>query len=281
MAGRPRRALFQDFLPDRAQRAFVWKYSQSIGGRRPRHFHAEPELNVIVSGSATFAVGDGVVLVSEGDLLAFPSGQEHELRAASPDLYLFAIGLEPTYAADVLGPEGEPVVPLHVRLGTAELTAVLDRAAAIVDRPFVHQLGAELWQRVDWLGRHAASRTRQRTHVLTRRALKLMGAEPELGLQGLADELKVQPSEISRHFHRDLGMTLVRYRMRSRLLDLIRRVDAGQRDLMAAASTVGFGSYSQCHRTFQSELGCAPREFFFSGLRERMQLTYGSDDDTP
>jgi AraC-like DNA-binding protein len=278
MAGPRPGALLQNFLPDHHQRAFVWKYAQSIGGRRPRHFHAEPELNVIVRGSATFAVGKGVVEVTEGDLLTFPSGQDHELVAGSPDLYLYAVGLDPAYSAEVLGTGAEPVVPLHVSLGASELRTVIDHAAAIVDRRFVPELGAELWQRVDWLARRASPRTSRRTHVLTRRALKLMAATPELGLDGLAQALDVQPSEISRHFHRDMGLTLVRYRMRSRLLDLIRRVEVGERDLMAAASTAGFGSYSQCHRTFQSELGCAPREFFFSGLRERMQLTYSPEN---
>jgi AraC-like DNA-binding protein len=278
MAGTRHTALFQDFLPDRAQRAFVWKYSQSIGGRRPRHFHGEPELNVVVSGSATFGVGEGTLVVSAGEMVAFPSGQDHELLAASPDLYLYAIGLERAYSAEVLGAGREPVMPLHVELGAAELAPVLDRAATIVDRKFAHELGAELWQRVDWLGRRAGRRANRGTHVLTRRALKLMAAAPELGLDGIARELKLQQSEISRHFHRDMGMTLVRYRMRSRLIGLIRRVDAGERDLMAAASAAGFGSYSQCHRTFMSELGCAPRQFFFSGVRERMQLTYGAAD---
>jgi hypothetical protein len=50
-------------------------------------------------------------------------------------------------------------------------------------------------------------------------------------------------------------------------------VDRGQYDLMTAASAAGFGSYAQCHRTFQSELGCAPRRFF-SELRDQMQLAY-------
>jgi AraC-like DNA-binding protein/quercetin dioxygenase-like cupin family protein len=278
MAGSRQNALFQHFLPDRGQRAFVWKYSQSIGGRRPRHFHDEPELNVVVSGSATFAVGEGVVVASAGDLLAFPSGQDHELLAGSPDLYLYALGLDPVYAAEALGARAEPVMPLHVRLDEHEFATVLERAARIVDQRSVHQLGAELWQRIDWLGRRAAASASRRTHVLTRRALKLMATAPELGLDALAQELEVQASEISRHFHRDMGMTLVRYRMRSRLLDLIRYMDAGERDLMAAATAVGFGSYSQCHRTFQSELGCAPRQFFSSGLRERMQLTYSPED---
>jgi methylphosphotriester-DNA--protein-cysteine methyltransferase len=89
----------------------------------------------------------------------------------------------------------------------------------------------------------------------------------------LAESLRTHPSEVSRHFHADLGMTLVRYRTRLRLLRLIEGVDAGN-DLMRAASTAGFGCYSQCHRSFQAELGCAPRLFFSSGLREQMQAAY-------
>jgi len=276
MLGLPRRALFQRFLPERKARSFVWKYAQSIGGRRPRHFHGEPELNLVVSGSATFGIGERVVSAAEGDLLAFPAGQDHALLAGSPDLYLYAVGLDAAYSAEVLGLRGEPVAPLHVRLGSGELAAVVERATAIVDRSGADQLGAELWARLHWLGPRATHRACPASHVLTRRALRLLQTAPELGLDALARELRAQPSEISRFFHRDLGLTLVRYRMRQRLLRLIRLVDAGQSDLMAGASAAGFGSYSQCHRTFQSELGCAPRRFFSSELRDRMQLTYES-----
>jgi AraC-like DNA-binding protein len=62
--------------------------------------------------------------------------------------------------------------------------------------------------------------------------------------------------------------------MRSRLLRFIRSVDAGKKDFTTAAGVAGFGSYSQCHRTFQTELGCSPRDFFASGLREAMQARY-------
>ena len=268
------RALYQRFLPDDRQRAFVWKYAESTGGRRPRHFHGEPELNLVASGSATFGVGDRVVHLSRGELLAFPAGQDHVLLDASPDLYLYAIGLEPTYSAGVLGVACEPVAPLHVRLAADEVDRLLDRAAAIVDLPGAEQLAAELWQRVHWLGRRAVDRAGRRPHVLTRRVLQLMSSTPELGLDALADELRTHPSEVSRHFHRDVGMTLVRYRTRLRLLQLIRLVDTGQHDLMSAAGAAGFGSYSQCHRAFRAELGCAPRGFFFSDLRERMQVAY-------
>jgi AraC-like DNA-binding protein len=225
-----------------------------------------------VKGSATFGVGDRVVRLSQGELFAFPPGQDHVLLAASPDLYLYAVGLDAAYSAEVLGSARESVLPLHVRLGAEELALVIKRAAAIVDRASVDQLGAELWERVHWLGRRAPSSCLA-THVLTRRTLQLMVTTPELGLEALGRQIGTHPSEISRHFHRDLGMTLVRYRMRQRLLQLIRLVDRGHYDLMTAASAAGFGSYAQCHRTFQSELGCAPRRFF-SELCDPMQLAY-------
>jgi AraC-like DNA-binding protein len=272
-------ALFQRFLPDDGQRAYVWKYAQSIGGRRPRHFHGEPELNLVVSGSVRFGVGNRVVDVSRGELLVFPSGQDHVVLDASPDLYLYAMGLDPAYSALVLGNSGDTVTPLHIGLDANELDGVVHRAAAIVDRSEVEQLGAELWERIFWLGRRAVPRSNRGPHVLTRRALKRLSVAPELGLDALASELRTQPSEVSRYFHRDLGMTLVRYRTRLRLLQFMRLVEAGKHDLMCAASESGFGSYSQCHRAFRAELGCAPRAFFFSDLGERMQLTYAEQDE--
>jgi AraC-like DNA-binding protein len=255
------------------QRAWVWKYSEPVGGRRPRHFHREPEVNLVASGSATFGVGDSVVRVSTGEMIAFPAAQDHVLLEASPDLYLYAIGLEPAFAASVLGVRGESLTPLHVALDSTELRMLVDRAGALVDRADQHQLAAELWERALWLAPRATPRTRQRAHVLTRRVLKLVETVPELGLGALAHELKAHESEVSRYFHRDVGMTLVRFRMRRRLLEAIRLVDAGKTDLMTVSSAAGFGSYSQCHRTFQSELGCAPGRFF-AELREPMQLTY-------
>lgn len=268
------RALYQRFLPEPKTRAFVWKYSQPIGVRRPRHFHDEPELNIVVQGWAKFGVGDRIVRVSRGELLAFPSGQDHELLESSADLYLYAIGLDAAYAAEVLGTGQAELAPLHVRLSESECAAVFERAAELVDCPAAEQRGAELWHRIHWLGRRSAERLGRPTHVLTRRALARMAHAPELGLDALAQELRVHPSELSRQFHRNMGVTLVRHRARLRVLELIRLVDAGERDLMMAASAAGFGSYSQCHRTFRAELGCSPRQFFHSDVRQRMQHAY-------
>lgn len=274
MGDYPGRALHQSFLPTGAvDRAFVWKYSQAIGGRRPRHFHGEPELNLVVRGSAVYGVGRRVVRVSQGELVTFLPGQDHALIEASPDLYLYAVGLDSMYSAEALRGLGSAVIPMHVKLPKGELPGVLDRSASILERNGVDSAAAELWERVHWLGLRGARGAGHAAHVLTRRALQILTGAPELSLTVLARELRTQPSEVSRHFHREVGVTLVRYRTRLRLLALMRLVGSGDRDLIRLASAAGFGSYSQCHRAFQSELGCAPREYF-SEVGKQMQLAY-------
>jgi AraC-like DNA-binding protein/quercetin dioxygenase-like cupin family protein len=273
MSANGSRSLYQPFLPEGEARAFVWKYSQTLGGRRPRHFHREPELNLVIHGSATFGVGNRVLRLGRGELLVFPAGQDHVLLEASADLYLFAMGLDPAFSADVLAKGAERVLPWHARLPDHELGVVASRASAIVDQYRAAQAGAELWQKVHWLARRAPVSSQAGPHVLTRRVLPLLSESSEAHLDQVAQEVRAHPSEISRQLHRDLGMTLVRYRMRLRLLNLIHLVDSAGHSLQAAADSAGFGSYSQCHRVFHAELGCAPRQFFAERRRE-MQAAY-------
>jgi AraC-like DNA-binding protein len=71
-----------------------------------------------------------------------------------------------------------------------------------------------------------------------------------------------------------MGMTFVRYRTRLRLLRFIELGQERRGNLTAAAIAAGFGSYSQCHRAFQQQLGCSPRAFFKTGLLDEMQQVY-------
>ena len=271
-----RRAVHQGFLPTQGgSRAFVWKYSPVNWGRRPRHFHSEPELNLIASGRASFGIGETVVEVGQGDLLRFPPAQDHVLLAASPDLYLFAVGMAPALSSEILrGEEDQVMLPLRLRPAPDDFRTLVNRASAIVDRGGVEQPCAELWEQAYWLGRRSHGCPTASMHVLTRRTLSAVGRSPDLGLDVLSDRMRVAGCEISRYFHRDVGMTFVRYRTRLRLLRLIGLVDGGDTTLRSAAEAAGFGSYSQCHRIFQTELGCSPRRFFHAGLRQQMQQAY-------
>ena len=86
-------ALYQPFPIPGTARGHVWHHVPAT--RRPRHFHAEPELNLIAAGHAAFGVGDVTISVLAGDLLWWPPGQDHVLLDASPDLDLYVIGLTP------------------------------------------------------------------------------------------------------------------------------------------------------------------------------------------
>jgi len=76
---------------------------------------------------------------------------------------------------------------------------------------------------------------------------------------------------VSRHFHKDIGLTLTEYRTRLRLLRFIQAACAGQANLLQAALEAGFGSYSQCHRAFQGTLGCSPRRYFRPEVRAEFE----------
>ncbi len=252
-------------------RAQVWWYSPKF--RRPRHFHAEPELNLVVSGEAIFGVGSGIVKVRAGELLGFPPGQDHVLLRGSPDLALFAIGMTPSFSREVLRDDRYAVgCPIHVRLPRATHAELAVRAAAVAEQAGVDQHIAELWEAAQRTHKPSApSSSGLSLHVLTRRALASIGGSPEIGRVDLARLIGVGPPEISRYFRRDMGMTLVQFRARARLLRFIQLVDDQAGNLMAAALLAGFGSYSQCHRVFQAAFGCTPSRFFLTGLRQRME----------
>jgi AraC-like DNA-binding protein len=266
-------SLYQRFIPTGVPaRALVWRYSPDY--RRPRHFHEQPELNIVVAGSATFGIGDTVVTLREGQILGFPAGQDHELLEASADLRLYAVGMDPSFSHEILGADRDSITtPLQLSVQPQQLKPLLVRCAAIVDRRSVDQAAAEVWEQINWL-RKRQSGSASNMHVLTRRTLSAIADAPELDRELLARQARANPSEVSRYFHRDVGMTLARYRARLRLLRFIRFAGEEPSDLQAAASSAGFGSYSQCHRVFQAELGCAPRSFFSAGVRQSMEAAY-------
>jgi AraC-like DNA-binding protein/mannose-6-phosphate isomerase-like protein (cupin superfamily) len=243
-------------LPGR--RAQVWRHQPSF--RRPRHFHDEPEVNLVVRGWAKLGVGARELPLGPGQLVLLEPGVDHELLAASDDLELYVVAVRPELAAREPQLFGGKTEPTSLRPGVLERTAdALHQlgqagAAEAVERGLV-----ELW--TDFV---AAAPSAQ---GLARRASQTLRAERALSGTELARRLKTTPSEISRAFRSGLGLPMVEYRARLRLLEFVRRVDAGQ-SLTAAALDADFGSYAQCFRVFERALGCPPRAYFRGARRE-------------
>jgi AraC-like DNA-binding protein len=264
------RVHYQPFLSATAKGAQIWRYIPEC--RRPRHFHAEPEINLVVAGRARFAVGEAVIPLCPGHLLAFPPGQDHVLLDASADLDLFSFSLAPEVSGEALGRDAAGVIagPLRLRLAPDRLALLARRCAEAWQESgsAMASAVADIWD--------VANRLRDtgtKVHVLTRRTLEHVARTPHIRRRDLARLLRTSPEEASRRFRADTGMTIGGYRSRVRLLGFIRLMDQGLKHSDAAAAS-GFGSYSQCHRVFRDVVGCSPRTFFGNGLRRSMEAAY-------
>ena len=264
-------ALYQPFpLPGRA-RGHVWHHVPAT--RRPRHFHREPELNLVTRGSAVFGMGDRNIPVVPGDLLWWAPGQDHVLLDASVDLNLFVIGLTPELSERILGTERTSRVTetTRVRVAPDALARLGELCSGVLPRDpmAVERLVGAFWRQA-----HALRTTIAEKHTFTIRALASLQQRPELRRSEIARAARGYPTEVSRHFHKDTGLTLTEYRKRLRLLRFIELARSGDRNLLSAALDSGFGSYSQCHRVFSDTLGCSPRRYFQSDVCTRMEQSF-------
>jgi AraC-like DNA-binding protein len=265
------RAVYQGFHTMKPWvRGQVWSFHPEL--LRPRHFHHEPELNLLHAGEGTFGIGESVVRARAGDLLSFAPGQDHVVLDASHDLAFFSIGVRVELLASVGGGFDDALLPSRTHLSPRLVEDLCALAAPICERAAPDAQILELWLRAMAARRDAAA-SGPSLHVLTCRALRSLALHPELDRSALAQLGRTGPTEIGRHFRRDVGLTLVRYRTRVRLLHFIRRMDLGASELLSTALDAGFGSYSQLCRTFRADVGASPRTFF-AGARRQLEEVF-------
>jgi AraC-like DNA-binding protein len=228
--------------------------------RRPRHFHDEPEVNLVARGSARIGVGDKSWLLHVGDAVVLQPGQDHELLEASPGLELYVFAVRPELAAR--DAELLKATSGVASFGSAELCDVVQALRELGD-----VASSEARER-GLLGicSSVVSKSRQ-PNALARRALTALRRERNLPGAALAERLNTTQSALSRTFRDSFGLPLVEYRARLRLLELVRLVDSGQ-TLSQAALNADFGSYAQCFRVFQRALRCSPTQYFGGHRRE-------------
>ena len=227
-----------------------------------------------MGGRATFGYGAASVAVATGDLLWWPPGQDHVLLDATPDLDLYVIGVTPAFSERVSagGASEAAGVAARLQLDPDTLTSLRTACAAQrggADAAAMERHVGDLWRKARGLSARVPGH-----HPLTVRALRSLRESPDLNRGQLARLIHGNPSEVSRNFHRDLGLTLVAYRTRLRLIRFIQRIEGGDRSFLAAAIDAGFGSYSQCHRAFQQAFDCTPRVFFGTGVSEEMKARF-------
>jgi len=277
--------LWQPFPMPKGRRAQAWRYQPAY--RRPAHLHDQPEINLIVRGTATFVTGSRHVEANAGALLWYSPGLDHFLERASPDLELHVVGYEPELL-DAFGREHSGI-PSFVRplqhLGEGDLRTFADafaRAAESSDNAAVEQRLLRLLARL-------LNTAPPSLQTLGHRTAALLLRTPSLQRDELTRRLGSNRGDVSRKFRSEQGLSLPEYKNRLRTLRLLAQLERGHDNLTRAAIEAGFGSYSRCYRVIRSLLGVAPNVLLDRDVRHsladrfepyRASLDIGSSNDT-
>ena len=230
---------------------------------RPRHHHAELEVDVVRGGRAVIGIGPRRYAVSAGDVVWFLPGIDHVLHEASRDYAMWVV----TFGQDLVDRvrRERPIDPLAgipearapARLPDAIAAEIDGRCGAFHrgDDPRGQQLAAVL----TLAGGCGRIETPAGWHPCVHRAATLLRADPGLGRRELGEATRIGTSVLAHRFRRALGMSIPEYRARIRLHAVMAALGAGERNLRQAALQCGFGSYAQFHRVVRSMTGLAPR----------------------
>ncbi|HXU62356.1 MAG TPA: helix-turn-helix transcriptional regulator [Polyangia bacterium] len=283
-------AVLQELIYDSLREGAVWPFDRRY--IRPPHFHGQLECLLIRRGSATLHAATQAQVVRSGQLCWILPGVPHVMGDFSRDFDMWVVQLDAALVNDCWatmntaepasdrGPFEAWSVPLGEKLAgrtavdvPAETGRLLDELAAGVwaaTRPTQARAGLAKFGELALRTTLVHVDTRPPTS-LGQLASCLLLASPGMSRAAAAAELGVSEGFLSRAVHKDLGVTFVEHRARTRVAHFLALVQGTQFNFLEAALAAGFGSYSQFHRTFSRVSGSRPRDYLGAG-RRRSQL---------
>jgi AraC-like DNA-binding protein len=242
------------------------------GQHRPRpHRHAELEVNLVVSGTASYVVGERRYELSPGTLAWLFPGQDHVLVDESADHVLWWAVFRPSLVAQtatapdaaalhVSDPRGDPSrrLPFRAARRLGALFGDLDDA----HDADVFNVGLAYLLLRAWRAFVASDDVVEgvAVHPAVEQVARLLSTDPASGdLTALARACGLSPSHLSRVFKAQMGVSIGRFRNQQRLERFLSIAgdDRGATTL-AAAHAAGFGSYAQFYRVFRDATGASP-----------------------
>jgi len=290
-------AVLQELIYDSLREGAVWPFDRNY--LRPRHFHGQLECLLVLRGSATVHLATQTRTVRAGQLCWILPGVPHVMGDFSSDFDMWVVELDSAlvdecWAKIVPGSASREETPFESwALALGEQLAgrsLVDMPAEIAER--LDGLAAAVWASA----RPADARSGLAAFALlalqttlanveTRSALSvgqlascLLLASPTMDRGAVANELGVSEGFLSRTIHKDLGVTFVEHRARTRVAHFLALVQSGGGNFLHAALSAGFGSYSQFHRTFSRVSGSRPNQYLGLGRRRSQLLVVGEPD---
>ncbi|MBN1553122.1 MAG: helix-turn-helix domain-containing protein [Phycisphaerae bacterium] len=239
-----------------------------------RHRHVELEVNLITRGHGVYLLEGALYTLNRGSLFWQRSSADHGLIRVSEDLEMWIAVFRPEMLVRICPPEMHravlsetPTDRVHKKISNEamkELTAVARAMQTFEDDPPRYNAALGYWLLSAWAAhRQGEDFAGGDVHPAVDRAIRLLRSEhapPDVDT--LAQEAGLSPSQLSRVFARQIGMSIVEYRQRVRLDRFREFFGRGRRHNMTrAALRAGFGSYPQFHRVFKKHFGFSPAEY--------------------
>ena len=257
------------------RRGVAWRFPRRDGvalRMAEPHVHDEFEVNLVTSGRGTYLVaGERKVLRPRSLIWLFPE-QEHILLDFTRDFTMWILVLSPEFTEQMV-----PRIPILaerdpgsvlMRPLPSKCVRLLDEIAQELSTGFqpldCHELGLAWWLASAWNAyEHGDSEDAGSLHSAVARAMALLREDPSKNLKTLAQETRISPSQLSRLFKRQAGVSITDFRNSLRLDAFVDRC-YGARDsaMFAIARDAGFGSYAQFSRVFRRQMGCSPETYY-------------------
>jgi len=253
----------------------IWYYRARQSELWPMHRHRETELNIVMAGRASYALGDRRYELGADDLVWLFPAQEHQLIDRSEDFEMWVVVLTPEALrgavhgnpASVLA-EKSPVGRFCKSLGHTDAMALgrlCSELLSALTRPYVFNAGIRYLVLRGWERFAEASDepTYHALHPAVENALSLLRrGESEESLTELSKHAMLSPARLSRAFKKQVGLGIAEYRNRMRLERFLEKYGKERRiTALAAALEAGFNSYAQFYRVFCRLMGFSPSEY--------------------
>ncbi|MBN1943866.1 MAG: helix-turn-helix domain-containing protein [Phycisphaerae bacterium] len=253
-----------------------WCRAFHKGSRVPiRHRHVELEVNLITQGQGVYLLEGTLYTLTGGSLFWQRGSADHGLIRVSKDLEMWVAVFRPDMLSRVCPAEmhqavlsERPTDRVHKKISseaTRELSAVAEAMQLFEDDLPRYNAALGYWL----LSAFSAHRRGEdftedgEVHPAVDRAVRLLRSEnaPE-SVETLARRAGLSPSQLTRVFAKQIGMSIVEYRQRVRLERFREMFGRGGRyNMTQAALRAGFGSYPQFHRVFKRHFGFGPAEY--------------------
>jgi AraC-like DNA-binding protein len=240
----------------------------------PSHHHDELEVNLVLSGRASYLFGQRRVPLAVNSMIWLFPEQEHVLMDWTHDFSMWVLVFRPAFVRRHAQAGSRRVLRSadpgwifcrQIDARRVELLHQVYRDAGAGDDHGASNAALGYALVASWQAYQFSSEPPPRVdvHPAVARAARIISeADDAPKLEALARKAGLSPARLSRLFKQQAGISLTAFRQRKCVERFLRLYGRGARyTLLQAALEAGFGSYAQFHRVFRAVMRMSPAAY--------------------